>query len=757
MTAINKTKVILFGGATGDTGKYSITGDTYSFDVVTNTWTKLSGISGYYPSPRAAHAASVVEAFQMVVYGGATGGGSLASDDLYLLDMRLGEDQATWMTVPVVGSTPGRRYGHTLIYIKPHLIVFGGNTGSEPVNDVWSLNVEKAPFSWARLEIKSDQPPVRVYHSASLCMTGSAMGMMVIFGGRTADQSALNDTWGLRRHRDGRWDWVRAPYKAGAEQPLPRYQHSTLFIGSTMIVIGGRTNQVGEIVPLEAYDTENSEWYKFPAVTRFRHASWNFDADIFIHGGFEHDTPNIPTDAIVKVDSIRLFFRNEHLLPKYLADPQVKTLSSSANEPTRPLPRIPRTNNKTPEIRLASQVFVTIAGEANSDFGELVRKVSIDRLQEEGKRLNVKALPPGVSKGSSQQTEAIYTVFLTQLLRTSDWGHINDMSFNIRKEMILALIEECENILKSEPNLIRIRPPVKIFGNLHGQYIDLLRLFELWGEPSDEPVHGDIECFDYLFLGDYIDRGTRSLEVICLLMALKVKYPDQIYLLRGHHEDKFVNSVYGFADECRNRLGEDPLDPRSVFSRMNKMFEYLPLAAVIEDKVLCVHGGIGNFWRLLEDIDALPKPIEISHEVINSQQQILYDALWSDPCENERETGCKVNTFRDTMGQGNIVKFGGDRLQRFLLENSLGMIIRSHECVMEGFDRSTTGDCLTIFSATDYCGKYKNPAAILTINRNTAIVPKLIYPLNSTSSNWIDNEDSLKKRPATPPRWKTRG
>lgn len=159
----------------------------------------------------------------MVVYGGATGGGSLASDDLYLLDMRNGEEMAQWMIVPVVGSTPGRRYGHTIIFSKPHLLVFGGNTGQEPVSDVWCLSVEKAPFSWIKLDCGKENPAVRVYHSAALCQTGSATGMMVVFGGRTADQSSLNDSWGLRRHRDGRWDWVKAPYKATGEQPTPRY------------------------------------------------------------------------------------------------------------------------------------------------------------------------------------------------------------------------------------------------------------------------------------------------------------------------------------------------------------------------------------------------------------------------------------------------------------------------------------------------------------------------------------------------------
>lgn len=92
------------------------------------------------------------------------------------------------MIVPVVGRTPGRRYGHTIIFSKPYLLVFGGNTGTEPVNDVWCLNVDKAPFTWDPLKLQgSDQPSVRAYHSASLCVTGSASGMMVTFGGRTND------------------------------------------------------------------------------------------------------------------------------------------------------------------------------------------------------------------------------------------------------------------------------------------------------------------------------------------------------------------------------------------------------------------------------------------------------------------------------------------------------------------------------------------------------------------------------------------
>jgi len=130
--------------------------------------------------------------------------------------------------------------------------------------------------------------------------------MVVIFGGRSNDQVALNDTFGLRRHRDGRWDWVRAPSKLEKEQPTGRYQHSSLFAGSLLLIIGGRTNNVGETLGLEIYDTETSEWNKFNSLQRFRHGSWSVENFIYVYGGFELDSPNIPTETITRVNLIKL-------------------------------------------------------------------------------------------------------------------------------------------------------------------------------------------------------------------------------------------------------------------------------------------------------------------------------------------------------------------------------------------------------------------------------------------------------------------
>ena len=109
----------------------------------------------------------------------------------------------------------------------------------------------------------------------------------------------------------------------------------------------------------------------------------------------------------------------------------------------------------------------------------------------------------------------------------------------------------------------------------------MLRLFENFGVPSDEQGIGDIEKFNYLFLGNYVDRGFQSLETICLIFALKLKYPDSIYLLRGQHEDRRVNRIYGFAEECAYRFNEHIDDSNSVYQKINQVFDYMPLAAVI--------------------------------------------------------------------------------------------------------------------------------------------------------------------------------
>lgn len=138
-------------------------------------------------------------------------------------------------------------------------------------------------------------------------------------------------------------------------------------------------------------------------------------------------------------------------------------------------------------------------------------------------------------------------------------------------------------------------------------------MFDQYGSPCEDDVQnveGDIEKFDYLFLGNYCDKGFNSIEVLILLFALKIKYPEQIHLLRGAHEDRRVNKIYGFAEECCIRFNEDIKDPNSLYQKFNKVFDYMPLAAVIEDQIFCVHGGIGNKMQSIYEIENIQRPIQ---------------------------------------------------------------------------------------------------------------------------------------------------
>lgn len=155
--------------------------------------------------------------------------GQLASDELYYLDLNKGDDDANWTALSTTGTGPGQRYGHTLCCIYPHIIVFGGNTGSAPSNEVYIINIKNESnniFVWQKLDIPSNNSPIaRVYHAASVCTKGHASGMMIIFGGRNQQDLALNDTWGLRRHRNGVWDWTKAPVQTNIV-PKERYNVS---------------------------------------------------------------------------------------------------------------------------------------------------------------------------------------------------------------------------------------------------------------------------------------------------------------------------------------------------------------------------------------------------------------------------------------------------------------------------------------------------------------------------------------------------
>jgi hypothetical protein len=189
---------------------------------------------------------------------------------------------------------------------------------------------------------------------------------------------------------------------------------------------------------------------------------------------------------------------------------------------------------------------------------------------------------------------------------------------SISESEIKQICTRVKPIILSQPMLLELEAPLKICGDVHGQYTDLLRLFEYGGFPPNS---------NYLFLGDYVDRGKQSLEVICLLLCYKIQYPTNFFLLRGNHEAAGINRIYGFYDECKRRYS---IKLWKVFS---DVFNCLPVSALVDEKILCMHGGLSPEISSLQQIADLSRPSDVP------DVGLMCDLLWSDP-----DTSVSVST-----------------------------------------------------------------------------------------------------------------
>ncbi|XP_059625133.1 serine/threonine-protein phosphatase BSL3 isoform X2 [Cornus florida] len=361
---------------------------------------------------------------------------------------------------------------------------------------------------------------------------------------------------------------------------------------------------------------------------------------------------------------------------------------------------------------------VVVAAETGGALGGMVRQLSIDQFENEGRRVSY-GTPENATAARKlldrqMSINSVPKKVIAHLLKPRGWKPPVRRQFFLDCHEIADLCDSAERIFTSEPSVLQLKAPIKIFGDLHGQFGDLMRLFDEYGSPS---TAGDIAYIDYLFLGDYVDRGQHSLETITLLLALKVEYPHNVHLIRGNHEAADINALFGFRIECIERMGER--DGIWAWHRINRLFNWLPLAALVEKKIICMHGGIGRSINHVEQIENLQRPISMEAGSI-----VLMDLLWSDPTENDSVEGLRPNA----RGPG-LVTFGPDRVMEFCNNNDLQLIVRAHECVMDGFERFAQGHLITLFSATNYCGTANNAGAILVLGRDLVVVPKLIHPL----------------------------
>ncbi len=750
LVMLDPVKVCLFGGAVGETRRINYSNDTYIYNILTKIWMKINinlNIS-IIPSERAAHAAAANGNMQMAIYGGSNSTG-LADDKLWLLQLS-GQNEGFWTEIKVVGQTPGQRYGHSLSFMNPYFVLFGGNFNPNLTNEVWIININNNPSQWERINFANNNliPCARLYHTCGICPSGNCAGMMIIFGGRDSNEKPLNDIWGLTRHRDGNWSWAKAEFKDDYEMK-PRYNHSMVFYNGLMITLGGRgyhSNNGNNILPIEVFNTETNDGYEFPGIAMNRQTNFIYDKNIYLFGGFDSKNQQRPMGNLYRISLENLFERNMILKeifnknkPDYIHKIN-KNINTNRNM-----------NNKKMQFKLTQDVVIGSGGimqEVEEDQyvedPSSYHKVSLHKLTEENKRIGESTQNQNINLlllNKNQYNEALIEKFIQTLLRPFDWydKKMEEIHSNLpfTDEEILNLIEGVKPVLERDHSLIKIRSPCKIFGNLYGLYDDLMRYFESFGNPSDDNQMGDINVMQYIFLGDFCDRGYHSLEVVLLLFALKIKYPEFIYLIRGHHEDKNINEEYGLGQECMDRLSDDIRDHLSIFAKINQAFDLLPFGVLVDNNILMVHGGIGSSINSLDDIENIKRPVEVVQNVTNNEQLKVIDLLWSEYCDDI--DNIDANIERDKFKKGFIVKYGKNRLNKFLYENKINLLITAHQYVKGGFTTFNNDRLLIVFSATNYMNKCGNVGGMITIakknaNKRMNIIPKLIT-LNNTKED----------------------
>lgn len=209
-------------------------------------------------------------------------------------------------------------------------------------------------------------------------------------------------------------------------------------------------------------------------------------------------------------------------------------------------------------------------------------------------------------------------------------------------------------------------------------------------------IGGFAPSTNYLFLGDYVDRGLFSVETISLLTCLKLRYPDRVQLIRGNHESRAVTQTYGFYTECVRKYGS-----ASVWTYFTDMFDFLTLSVVIEDRIFCVHGGLSPSIHSIDQIKVVDRFREIPHE------GPMADLVWSDPDTDKEDFAISPRGAGYTFGSGVV--------RKFLETNNMKHILRAHQLCMEGFSVLFDNRLSTVWSAPNYCYRCGNSASILEI------------------------------------------
>ncbi|KAK0631923.1 Metallo-dependent phosphatase-like protein [Immersiella caudata] len=293
--------------------------------------------------------------------------------------------------------------------------------------------------------------------------------------------------------------------------------------------------------------------------------------------------------------------------------------------------------------------------------------------------------------------------FIKRLLDAGYAGKVTK-SVCLKNAEIAAICHRAQEVFLSQPALLELDAPVKIVGDVHGQYTDLIRMFEMCGFPPNA---------NFLFLGDYVDRGKQSLETILLLLCYKLKFPENFFLLRGNHECANVTRVYGFYDECKRRCNV------KIWKTFIDTFNTLPIASIVAGKIFCVHGGLSPALSHMDDIRNIARPTDVP------DYGLLNDLLWSDPADMEQDW--------EANERGVSYCFGKKVITDFLATHDFDLVCRAHMVVEDGYEFFNDRVLVTVFSAPNYCGEFDNWGAVMSVSSELLCSFELLKPLDSNA------------------------
>lgn len=278
-------------------------------------------------------------------------------------------------------------------------------------------------------------------------------------------------------------------------------------------------------------------------------------------------------------------------------------------------------------------------------------------------------------------------------------GHIIPLP-QFDEEILIDLCIKTKQYFIDMPTLLEIEGPIIVVGDLHGNIFDLLRLITVNRPPPQQK---------YLFLGDYVDRGEFSVEVITIILALMLMYPNTLYLLRGNHESESMNSIYGFRRELLlSNYSND------LFVHFNHIFDLLPLAAILSHKYFCVHGGLPDI-QSFDEIRSIERP---ASPLTNS---LVQDLIWSDPSSS--------HPGFSPSRRGSGKNFGKAIINKYLNDFNLKGIFRAHQCITSGVEQFDDTPLYTIFSCSNYCFTYNNNCGYINVSEDTSFQAYSLLPL----------------------------